>query len=128
MIPARWAADGHYNALAGGGLAAAVVLVVLAWVLLKTSARMPIGKFFSATSILIGVLAVVLIGKGAAALQEAGWLTATPVAGPRLEWLGTYPTAGSGSLARRMATIQSYSWRALGAVTPSSAMRRSMSR
>ena len=87
------AADGHYNALAGGGLAATVVLVVLAWVLLKTSARMPIGKFFSATSILIGVLAVVLIGKGAAALQEAGWLTATPVAGPRLEWLGTYPTA-----------------------------------
>ena len=44
------AADGHYNALAGGGLAAAVVLVVLAWVLLKTSARMPLGKFFSATS------------------------------------------------------------------------------
>ena len=87
------AADGHYNALAGGGLAATVVLVVLAWVLLKTSARMPIGKFFSATSILVGVLAVVLIGKGAAALQEAGWLTATPVAGPRLEWLGTYPTA-----------------------------------
>lgn len=39
------------------------------------------------------MLAVVLIGKGAAALQEAGWLSATPIAGPRLEWLGLYPTS-----------------------------------
>lgn len=88
------AADGHYNALAGGGLAAVAVLVVIAWLLLKTSARMPIGKFFNATSILVGFLAVVLIGKGASALQEAGWLGATPWANaPRMEWLGIYPTA-----------------------------------
>jgi len=87
------AADGHYNALAGGGLAAMAILAALAWGLLKTSARMPIGKFFSATSILVGVLAVVLIGKGASALQEAGWLAATPANGPRMEWLGIYPTA-----------------------------------
>lgn len=87
------AADGHYNALLGGGLSALVLLALLAWALLRTSARMPIGKFFSATSIVVGVLAVVLIGKGAAALQEAGWLSATPIAGPRLEWLGLYPTS-----------------------------------
>ena len=87
------AADGHYNALLGGGLSGLVLLALLAWALLRTSARMPIGKFFSATSILVGVLAVVLIGKGAAALQEAGWLSATPIAGPRLEWLGLYPTS-----------------------------------
>lgn len=87
------AADGHYNALAGGGLAATAVLAVIAWVMLKTSAKMPIGKFFSATAIMVAVLAVVLIGKGASALQEAGWISATPVDGPRMEWLGTYPTA-----------------------------------
>ncbi len=87
------AADGHYNALAAGGLAAVAVLAVIAWVMLKTSARMPIGKFFSATSFLVGFLAVVLIGKGASALQEAGWIGATPVNGPRMEWLGVYPTA-----------------------------------
>ncbi|MGO4328541.1 FTR1 family protein [Cupriavidus sp. 2TAF22] len=86
------AANGSHAALLAGFLAAALVLVVVGWILLRTSARIPIGKFFSVTSILVGVLSVVLIGKGAVALQEAGWIGATPIDGPRLDILGLFPT------------------------------------
>jgi len=87
------AADGNSGALLAGFLAAVALLALIAWILLRTSARMPIGKFFSMTSIVVAVLAVVLIGKGFSALQEAGWVGATPVAAPRIDLLGVYPTA-----------------------------------
>jgi high-affinity iron transporter len=54
---------------------------------------MPIGKFFSITSILVMILAVILMGKGSIALQEAGWIGVTPIIGPRIPLLGTHPTA-----------------------------------
>ena len=40
--------------------------------MLRFSQRLPIGKFFAYSSALVAVLAVVLAGKGVAALQEAG--------------------------------------------------------
>lgn len=87
------AADGNNGALIAGFLAASALLVVIAWILLRTSARMPIGKFFSFTSILVAILAVVLAGKGISALQEAGWIGVHPLLMmPRVEWLGLYPT------------------------------------
>lgn len=86
-------ADGNGNALLGGLGLGIVLLAVLAWAMLKTSARMPIGKFFSISSILVAVLAVVLAGKGVAGLQEAGWLGASPILAPRIELLGIYPSA-----------------------------------
>jgi len=49
-------------------------------------------SFFAASSLLIAVLAVVLAGKGVAALQEAGWVHATPLAIPRVDALGVEPT------------------------------------
>lgn len=86
------AADGNGSALFGGFVTGLVLLSVIAFVFLRTSARMPIGKFFSYSSVLIAALAVVLVGKGIAGLQEAGWLMATPVDGLRLPILGIYPT------------------------------------
>lgn len=86
------AADGNGGALMGGFLTAVALLAIIAWVLLRTSARMPIGKFFSITSIFVAGLAVILIGKGIAALQEAGWIGAHTVAAPRIDLLGMYPT------------------------------------
>ena len=86
------AAEGNSNALAAGFVTALLLLAVIAFALLRTSARMPIGKFFSFTSILVAVLAIVLIGKGVSALQEAGWVTASLIRGPRVDWLGLYPT------------------------------------
>jgi high-affinity iron transporter len=87
------AADGNGGALLGGFIAAVVLLAIIGWVLLRSSARMPIGKFFSFTSGFVAVLAVILIGKGVAALQEAGWVGVTPVSFPRIDILGVLPTA-----------------------------------
>lgn len=87
------AVDGHRGALIGGFAAAIAVLAVIAWLLLRTSARMPIGKFFSASSVLVAAIAVVLAGKGVAGLQEAGWLSANPITWPHVQMLGIYPTA-----------------------------------
>ncbi len=87
--------DGHHLSMLGGLAAGAVVLALIAWVMLKTSRRLPLGRFFSASSALIAVLAVVLAGKGVAALQEAGWMGVNVVAAPRIEWLGIYPTRES---------------------------------
>lgn len=84
--------DGNGWPLLAGLASGIVVLGVVAAVLLRTSARLPIGQFFAASSLLIAVLAVVLAGKGVAALQEAGWVHATPVDFPRIDLLGVLPT------------------------------------
>lgn len=78
--------------LLGGIGAGALTLALFAWLLLRTSRRLPLGKFFSASSALIALLAVVLTGKGIAALQEAGWIGVRLAPLPRIELLGIYPT------------------------------------
>ena len=77
--------------LAGIG-AGVLALGLIAWAMLKTSRRLPLGTFFSASSALIAVLAIVLTGKGVAALQEAGWVAVSVASVPRVELLGIYPT------------------------------------
>jgi high-affinity iron transporter len=87
-------AQGEGAALVGGTLSAAVLLALIAWAMLRFGRRLPIGKFFQYSAALIAVLAVVLAGKGFAALQEAGLIGVTPLAGfPRSPILGLYPTA-----------------------------------
>jgi high-affinity iron transporter len=80
------------GAILGGLIVGAVVLAAVAFWMLRISKRLPIGQFFSISSILIAVLAVVLVGKGVAALQEAGWVPLALVSAPRIEWLGVYPS------------------------------------
>jgi high-affinity iron transporter len=91
---ALWLEAGPDGRLAvGAGFAAAVVgLVVLAWLILKLGLRLPVGWFFGGGSILMALLAVVLAGKGIAALQEAGALPAGPLNLPAVPSLGLYPT------------------------------------
>ena len=85
--------QGNGGAVVAGALAATVVLAVTAFVMMRYSRTLPIGKFFAYSSALIAVLAVVLIGKGSGALQEAGYLPVTPWPGvPRSDLLGIYPT------------------------------------
>lgn len=79
-------------ALLAGLVTGIVLLGVIAVVLLRYSKRLPIAQFFSWSSLLIAVLAVVLAGKGVAALQEAGWVAVQPIDGPRLALLGIYPS------------------------------------
>jgi high-affinity iron transporter len=90
---AALSADGRIGALIAGAAAGLALLAVIALLMLRFSRRLPIAKFFSYSSALIAVLAVVLAGKGVAALQEAGLLGVTPVRwAPRLAMLGLYPT------------------------------------
>ncbi len=88
---ALWGQGNDYAILAG--LATGVVcLMAITVLLLRFSARLPIGRFFSASSWLVAVLAVVLTGKGMAALQEAGWIAPSVLTAPRFELLGVYPS------------------------------------
>jgi high-affinity iron transporter len=85
--------EGNGTPLAGGIAVAVLLLALIAWAMLRLSAKLPIAKFFSYSAALIAVLAVVLAGKGLAALQEAGMFGVTPLAGwPRSPILGIYPT------------------------------------
>ena len=83
--------EGHL-AVGAGFAAAAVGLVVLAWLILKIGLRLPLGWFFGGGSVLMAILAVVLAGKGIAALQEAGALPVGPLDLPAIPSLGLYPT------------------------------------
>src|SRR3546814_5806144 len=60
--------------------------------MLRYSRRMPFGTFFAVSAALVAVLAVVLAGKGVAALQEAGWVPMAMFDGPRIDLLGIHPT------------------------------------
>jgi high-affinity iron transporter len=91
FLIAMWS-DRNGGAILGGLVAGSVALGAVAYWMLRISQRLPIGQFFSISSILIAVLAVMLVGKGIAALQEAGWVAQTLVAGPRIDWLGIYPS------------------------------------
>ncbi|RJF95497.1 FTR1 family protein [Noviherbaspirillum saxi] len=84
--------DGNGLYLLGGLTAGVVILSVIAAILLRTTARLPISQFFAVSSALVAVLAIVLIGKGVAALQEAGMLDVTPISVPRIDLLGIYPS------------------------------------
>jgi high-affinity iron transporter len=81
---------GKSMALSGFG-AGVAVLVVLAWVVFRYSVRLPLRQFFSATGILMFVLAIIFAGKGVAALQEAGYIPVSPISFPRIDLLGIYP-------------------------------------
>ncbi len=85
--------QGQSVAMAGGIAAGVALLALIAWAMLRMSARLPIAKFFAYSAAMIAVLAVVLAGKGFAALQEAGLIGVTPLSGfPRSVMLGVYPT------------------------------------
>jgi len=74
-----------------GFLVASVLLAVVAWFILRYSARLPLRQFFAVTSIFMFLMAIVFAGKGIAALQEAGKLSMDPVSFPTIDLLGIYP-------------------------------------
>ena len=86
--------QGNGATILAGALAAVAVLAAVAFAMLRLSRSLPIAQFFRWSALLIAVLAVVLIGKGIGALQEAGTMGVTPLAGvPRIAALGLFPTA-----------------------------------
>ncbi len=75
-----------------GMLAGLALLAILGTAVFRFGLRMPLRRFFTASSALLYALAVVLAGHGIASLQEANWLPATWVPSVRVEWLGVHPT------------------------------------
>ncbi|EPM50996.1 cytochrome c/FTR1 family iron permease [Pseudomonas syringae] len=80
---------GH-NAVLAGGATALVLLVGLAWVILRGSAKLPLSLFFSINAALLCALSVVFAGHGVKALQEAGIFGTRPVPFFEFDWLGIH--------------------------------------
>tara|TARA_R110001592_G_scaffold131360_3_gene345093 strand:- start:2821 stop:4770 length:1950 start_codon:yes stop_codon:yes gene_type:complete len=88
--------SGDQSSIGFGVLAAFALIVLLAFLFLKYSKRIPVRQLFRYSSWVITLLAVILMGKGVHAIQEAGWLSITGL--PiflKIEWLGIYPTLES---------------------------------
>jgi len=85
---------GH-NAVLAGGATAVVLLIGLAWVILRGSAKLPLALFFSINAGLLCALSVVFAGHGVKALQEAGIFGTRPVPFFDFEWLGIHADAYS---------------------------------
>ncbi|MFA0996956.1 MULTISPECIES: cytochrome c/FTR1 family iron permease [Pseudomonas syringae group] len=80
---------GH-NAVLAGGATALVLLVGLAWVILRGSAKLPLSLFFGINAALLCALSVVFAGHGVKALQEAGIFGTRPVPFFEFDWLGIH--------------------------------------
>lgn len=85
---------GH-DAVLAGGATALVLLVGLAWVILRGSAKLPLALFFSINAALLCALSVVFAGHGVKALQEAGIFGTRPVPFFEFDWLGIHADAYS---------------------------------
>ena len=89
------AGNGGQHMVLTGLLSAVLALVVLAWLIFKFSVRLPLRLFFAVNSVLLYLLAVVFVGKGVAALQEAGVVPVYNVNFPTIHVLGVYPNVQS---------------------------------
>lgn len=87
---------GDQSSIGFGVLAAFALIGLIAFIFLKYSQKIPVRLLFRYSSWIITLLAVILIGKGVHAIQEAGWL---PITGfpfsIKIDWLGIYPTMES---------------------------------
>ncbi|MGB0177915.1 MAG: cytochrome c/FTR1 family iron permease, partial [Owenweeksia sp.] len=85
--------ESHQLAFGGGIVFAFLALALISVLLLKYSRKLPITKLFRYSSMIIAFLAVVLVGKGVHAIQEAGTIgISTMPMNLRLDWIGLYPT------------------------------------
>ena len=83
----------QYSHVAGGFLAGAAILGTLAWVVIKYSIKLPVARFFAATTYLLLALSFILMGKAVSALQEAAVLDISPLPVTfSIEWIGVNST------------------------------------
>jgi high-affinity iron transporter len=118
LFYAALSAEGNPGAVVAGALAGAAALAVVAFLMLRFSQKLPVGKFFTYSSVLIAILAVVLAGKGVAALQEAGLIGVAPLSHvPRISMLGIFPTTQVivAQIATLIALIVGFRWNQLKA-------------
>lgn len=106
-------ADSGLTPIMIGFIAACFALGMIYAVMRFTAFKLPLTTFFTATAILLYYLAVVFAGKGILELQEARWVSITPVDWlPSIEWLGLFPTVESvaAQLALIIPAILALSW------------------
>jgi high-affinity iron transporter len=98
--------------LASGLAVAALALLAMGWGIVRGSLRLPLGFFFGASAVLLGILAVVFAGKGIAALQKAGMLPIHGVGLPAVPPLGVYPSLEGLCLQAALALVivGGYAW------------------
>lgn len=86
--------DPSGQTVAGSGvLTAGIILVGLSYFAVKESKKIPLGLLFQVCSWTMIVLAIILAGKGAHSLQEAGVLDVSPLGlGIRVDLVGLFPT------------------------------------
>ena len=85
--------QGSKNGLYFGAISSLVVVLLLAWIAVRFTAKLPIRKLFVYSAMTMAVLAVVLVGKGIHALQESGYSSITQIpVNLKLSLLGIYPT------------------------------------
>ncbi|MBU0795314.1 MAG: FTR1 family protein, partial [Alphaproteobacteria bacterium] len=115
---ALWS-QGSGHAVIAGAATAIAALAVIAWLMLRYSRKLPIGTFFTVSAALMAILAVMLTGKGIAALQEANQMSAVLLQLPRFEWIGFYPTLQGlvAQLACTLALVAGYAYNRRQAVT-----------
>ncbi len=81
------------GAVALGAAAGAVGIAAVVLIVGRLGRRLNPRPVMLASSVLLSVLAVALVGRGVRALQEGGYLGLTPLALPDLSTIGIYPTA-----------------------------------
>ncbi len=85
-------ADSH-SAVTLGFAAGTLPLIALFFLVKYGSVRIPITPFFAVTSALLYYLAFTFAGKGVLELQEAEWVSSSPIEGfPAIALFGIYPT------------------------------------
>jgi len=111
---ALWAQAGGVgaHALVAGAGAAAGLLALVAWGVFQYGVHLPIGRFFTITSIVLGVLAVAFVGQGISALQEAGAVGVDAIHFIRVPALGIFPTAQTlaAQLAGALVLLVAFTW------------------
>ncbi len=83
------------NAIVLGVIAAFLVVIILASLVMKFSTKLPIPTLFKISSFVMGILAIVLTGKGVHSFQVLNYIPVHALPVMRVELLGIFPTVES---------------------------------
>ena len=96
-LGAQKGADSNIHlSIISGVIAALVVVIIISYIFINYTKNIPIRLLLKASSIVLGILSVILIGKAAHSFQETGHLPIHSIlVNFRVELLGIYPTIES---------------------------------
>lgn len=94
---------GVKTALFSGAVVSISLTVLLGWMLLRFSLKLPIRQLFAVSSWVMLVLAVILVGKGIHSFQEAGMISSSAAPFINSPFFGIFPTYET--LVAQLATI-----------------------